>query len=170
MKRGNRFRFSGRWVVSGALGALVLMQLPALAQEPKAVGPALTPRLKQLLSEEMRSIKQASEQILSGLVTGDHALVENMARQIHDSFILKRSLTEKDKKDLMKAVPHEFLAMDGHFHATAKKLAEAARHKDRELELFYYSKMLEGCQSCHASFASDRFPGFSGKQAAAHAH
>lgn len=170
MKREEMIRTAWRSATYGALALLALTQLPALAEERKPEGVAFTPRVRELLVEEMHSIKQASEQILNGLVVGDHSLVENMARQIHDSFILEKSLTEKDRKDLMKAAPAEFLHMDGAFHVTAKKLSEAARHKDRELELFYYSRMIEGCQSCHAKFAPARFPGFSGKQAGGHVH
>ncbi len=140
------------------------------AEDLQPIGPKLTPRLKQMLSEEMLSVKQSAKMILDGLIIGDHPLVATQAQQIHDSFILQRSLTEQDKKDLMKAAPPEFLKLDGQFHQTALKLAEAARHKDYELQRFYYSRLVDSCQSCHSQFATDKFPAFSGAQPEGHAH
>lgn len=143
---------------------------PTAAAEPEPIGPKLTPRLKQMLSEEMLSVKQSAKMILDGLLAGDHSMVATQAQQIHDSFILERSLTEQDKKDLMKAASPEFLKLDGEFHQTAGKLAQAAQHKDYELQRFYYSRLIESCQSCHSQHATDRFPTFSGAQPEGHTH
>jgi cytochrome c556 len=143
---------------------------PVFAKDADPIGPKLTPRLKQMLSEEMLSVRQATKQILDGLIVGDHSLVATQAQQIHDSFILQRALTEQDKKDLMKAASPEFLQLDGEFHMTAKKLSEAAKHKDYELQRFYYSRLVNSCQACHSQFATDRFPAFSGAQPEGHSH
>lgn len=143
---------------------------PAVAAEPQPIGPKLTPRLKQMLSEEMLSVKQSAKMILDGLIVGDHSMVATQAQQIHDSFILARSLTEQDKKDLMKAASPEFLQRDGDFHQTAGKLADAAMHKDYELQRFYYARLVESCQGCHSQHATDRFPAFSGAQPEGHSH
>src|SRR5574340_252184 len=129
-----------------------LMTQQAAAQEPDPIGPKLTLRLAQMLSEEMLSVKQATEQIFNALIVGDNAMVATQAMGIHDSFILERGLTEQDKKDLMKAASPEFLKLDGNFHVTAQKLSEAAQHKDRELQQFYYSRLVETCQTCHSQF------------------
>ena len=143
---------------------------PASAKDLDPLGPQLTPRLKQMLSEEMLSVKQAVKQILDGLIIGDHSLVATQAQQIHDSFILERALTKQDKKDLMKAASPAFLALDGEFHMTAKKLADAASHKDYELQRFYYSRLVDSCQTCHSQYATDKFPAFSGAQPEGHSH
>ncbi|ODU01484.1 MAG: hypothetical protein ABS89_07320 [Thiobacillus sp. SCN 63-1177] len=134
---------------AAAVGAAFFM---ATATQPvhaaaEPIGPKLTPRLKQMLSEEMLSVKQSAKMILDGL-----------------------SLTEQDKKDLMKAASPEFLKLDGEFHQTAGKLAQAAQHKDYELQRFYYSRLVESCQSCHSQHATDRFPTFSGAQPEGHTH
>lgn len=71
----------------------------------------------------------------------------------------QQSLTDQDKSDLMNAVPPAFVALDRQFHAAAGKLAHAAEAEDSQLQGFYFSEMLEGCVTCHAEFASDRFPG-----------
>ena len=101
----------------------------------------------------------ASQEIQGAIVTGDHATVANRAQQILDSFILEQSLTEQDKKDLMAAVPPEFVELDGAFHETSAELAAAARARDVAQELSLFAQMNDSCVQCHARFASDRFPG-----------
>lgn len=160
-----------RMISLGCLLGIVLGgATPAYAAEPQPISPKLTPRLNQMLTEEMQSIKQSMKQILDGIIAGDHAMVATNAEQIHGSFILARQLTEKDKKDLMKAAPPEFLALDGQFHATAKKLGDAAEHKDYELQRFYYSKLVDSCQACHGQFVTDKFPQFAGAAPEGHTH
>lgn len=153
------------------LVALFAFTIPlAQSAEPQPVGPKLTPRLKKLLAEEMRAVNQASQQIVAALAAGDHAAVARAAQQIHDSFILEKKLTDKDKHDLEAAVPAAFLALDSAFHLMAARLAESARYKDGDLETHYFGRMLEMCQTCHSRFAADRFPGFGGTPPATHAH
>lgn len=153
-----------------AAGALLAASITAAhAAAPQPIGPKLTPRLHQMLIEEMQNVKQSMHQIMDGLTVGDHSLVMNMAEQIHGSFILARQLTDQDKKDLMKAASPEFLKLDTEFHVTAKKLGDAAKNKDFELERFYYAKLVDSCQNCHSQFVTDRYPAFSGAQPE-HAH
>ena len=45
----------------------------------------------------------------------------------------------------------------------AVKLAEAARHKDTDLQNYYFGRMLETCGTCHRQYATDKFPAFGGK-------
>ena len=123
------------------------------------VGPNLTPRLKGLLADEMQQVAAATSDLALAITTGDHATVHRLSNAVRDSFILKQSLTEQDKKDLMSAVPPEFVALDRHFHGLAGKLANEAEKKNSELQNFYFSRMLETCTTCHARFAADRFPG-----------
>ena len=147
-----------RRVVRLAVAAFLALQTGAYAADP--VGPELTARLKELLTKEMQQVGQATSDLALAISAGDHASVMRLGVAVRDSFILKKSLTAQDKKDLMSAVPPEFIALDRRFHAMAGKLADAAEIMDSELQGFYYSKMLEACISCHAQFAVDRFPGF----------
>lgn len=132
----------------------------------------LTPKLRHLLIEEMKLIDRATGEILKGLVNGDHAAVAQHARQIHESFILKRELTAQDERDLAGAAPPAFLQLDGEFHSTARKLVVAAEQKDYELQRFYFGRMVESCQTCHSRYVTDRFPSFGEAQAieTEHAH
>ena len=110
------------WVFAAVLLGAGLSDLHS---EP--VGPQLTPKLQELLRQEMASVLIASQDILGAIVTGDHATVAERAQQIHDSFILQQSFTEQDRKDLMAAVPPEFVDLDRAFHETSAELAAAAR-------------------------------------------
>src|SRR6056297_2145983 len=77
----------------------------AEAQETQPVSPNLTPKLQDLLRTEMRAVEDASREILSALIAGNDARVAKLAKNIHDSFILKQEMTPQDKQALMAAVP-----------------------------------------------------------------
>lgn len=152
------------------LMAFLAAPLAADARGPEPVAPTLTPRLQKLFAEEMATMLRASNQILAALVAGDHVAVAKNAQEIHDGFILDKNLTAQDRKDLETAVPSAFLELDGAFHQMALKLAEAARHKDIDLQHYYFSRMVESCQVCHSQYATDKFPAFGGKPPVTHAH
>lgn len=140
------------------LVALLAIPTPPSA-ETDAVTPELTPKLERLLRQEMQAILGAMDTLFEGIVTGDHATVADKARRIHDSFILKRSLTAQDRKDLKAAVPPRFLELDKRFHKAAAKLAEAAEERDVQRELAIYTRMSRACVTCHSDYVTKRFPG-----------
>ncbi len=146
-----------------ALGAVVVLAPPvqiAVRAEPAApVGPKLTPKLKDLLRQEMAQISGSMREIGTAIATGDHETVADHAARVAAGFILKRSLTAQDKKDLKSAVPPAFLQLDATFHKTAEKLIEAARNRDSAREGEHFSTMMENCVGCHATYAADKFPG-----------
>lgn len=158
-------------LIFGSLVGIVFLSINgAWALESVPVAPRLTPKLQKLFSEEMIAVQAASQQILVGLVAGDHASVAKHAQAIHDSFILDKKLTAQDRKDLDTALPPAFLELDGAFHQLAAKLTEAARHKDMDLQTYYFGRMVESCQVCHSRYATDKFPAYGGKMPPAHAH
>jgi cytochrome c556 len=152
------------------LVACVLGTGVAAAAEPVPVAPRLTPKLQKLFAEEMAAVQAASQRILAALVAGDHATVAAQAQAIHDSFILDKQLTEQDRRDLESALPRAFLELDADFHALAARLSETARERNRDLQTYYFGRMLEACQACHGRYATDKFPGYLGKSNPAHAH
>ena len=155
----------------GFLVALLVSAWPAAdARGAEPVAPKLTPKLQKLFAEEMVAVLQATQQIVAALAAGDHAAVTGNAQSIHDSFILDRNLTAQDHKDLETALPQAFLELDGNFHVLAARLAEAARRQDRDLQTYYFGRMLEACQTCHSQYATDKFPAYRGKTPAAHGH
>lgn len=151
-----------------AIAVWALMVVPVGAADQSPVGPRLTPKLKELIIQEMQLVLQASSEIHAAIVTGDHETAATQAMKIHDSFIMKRSLTEEDQKDLMNAVPPAFIALDAKLHETAARLVHAAEQKDSELETVYFAKMTETCVSCHSAYAIDRFPALSTSVAPQH--
>lgn len=132
----------------------------ALAQSAEPVSPKLTPKLQDLLRKEMLSVNEASQEILAAMVMGDDKRVAILAQQIHDSFILRQSMTPEDKADLMAAVPEDFVKMDRGFHEISAELAQAARAKDRPLQQERFGRMIDACVACHLKYATDRFPAF----------
>lgn len=142
--------------VSIALAAIGL-SLSTFAADP--VTPKLTDKLSQLLKQEMRSVQSAMATIHVSMVTGKHEQVATQAQQIHDSFILKQSLTEQDKKDLMSAVPEGFVKLDKDFHRLAAGLAEAGKERDTQQQYKLYNEMTASCIACHSRYVSDRFDG-----------
>lgn len=140
-----------------AVGFVFASGVSATAQDVKPVSPDLTPKLQELLRNEMLSVEDASRQILSALIAGEDARVAELAQQIHDSFILQQSMTPQDRKDLMAAVPEDFVTRDRAFHALAAALAEAGRDGDRARQHEEFGRMIEACTACHALYATDRF-------------
>ena len=142
--------------------ALVIGGGPAAAAEPPgaAVGSSLPPNIRALLVQEMNAVLWATREILGGLVQGQDDLVARKAQAIHDSFILKKELTEADRKALVAAVPAAFLERDRAFHELSARLAEAARAGDRPRQRALFADMIEACTGCHSRHARDRFPEF----------
>ncbi len=142
-------------LVTLTLGGVVL------AQVIEPVAPRLTPKLQELLRDEMQSINEASQEILAAMVAGDDQRVASLARQIQDSFILRRSMTPEDKAHLMKVAPEDFVRRDREFHRISGELAQAAGAGDRPLQRKEFGRMVESCIACHLQYATDQFPGFS---------
>jgi len=133
--------------------------LPAAPGE-EPISPKLTPKLRELLRREMVAIQEASQDILLALVAGDEARVAERAQQIHDSFILKRSMTPEDRTHLMTVAPDDFVQRDRAFHGLAAELATAARAGDRSAQHARFGQMIEACAQCHQRYSADRFTDF----------
>lgn len=146
----------------------LFMLIPLTATlEAEPVGSEVPPKLRSLLIKEMRQIDQAMQDIFSAIVKGEHEIVAKRGQAIHDSFILKQSLTQKDRQDLKAAVPSAFVQMDAHLHELAASLAEAGRSEDTPQQLDTFTKMTKACVACHSTYTTDRFPGL--KAPAVHA-
>ncbi|NOX93746.1 MAG: cytochrome c [Alphaproteobacteria bacterium] len=129
-------------------------------QSVEPVAPKLTPKTRELLRKEMVSINDASQEIFSALIAGDDVQVALLAQQIHDSFILKQSMTTEDKAHLMTVAPKGFVEMDKRFHEISAELAQAARAENRPLQQQQFARMIKACSACHALYGTDQFPKF----------
>lgn len=132
----------------------------ARAGDLQPIGPQLTPKLQDLLRQEMQAVLYATHEIVDASVEGDYAKLADRAQQIHDSFIMAQAMTEEDSRALMAALPPDFTKLDEKFHVLSGMLAQAARARDRELVGRYVGDMVAACGSCHARYATNRFPAF----------
>ncbi|MCS4503552.1 hypothetical protein KBTX_03971 [wastewater metagenome] len=141
-----------------AITTVLAIAVGSAAFGQASVTPNLTDKLDRLLRQEMRSVQSAMGRIHTAIVTGDHESVRQNAQRIHDSFILKRSLTSQDRKDLKAAVPPGFIKLDREFHDISADLARAGQRRDTAKELHVYERMTRNCVQCHDRYASGRFP------------
>ncbi len=131
---------------------------------------ALSPDLRNLLSKEMRALQDGMMSIIPAYISGNWSEIETTAEKIKSSYILKQSLTESQVKELHSVLPPEFIEKDQWFHYLAGMLEHAAQSKKPELINFYFSEMNESCASCHAVFATYRFPALKSAEKEGHAH
>ena len=131
---------------------------------------ALTPDLRNLLSQEMQALQSGMMSIIPAYISGNWSEIETTAGKIKSSYILKQSLTESQVKELHSILPNEFIEKDQRFHYLAGMLEHAAKNKKPELINFYFSKMNESCVSCHTVFATHKFPALTPKKKGAHTH
>jgi hypothetical protein len=149
-------------VVAGVLAAMSM----ALAQDqamPKAAGTpvlSLSPKLRAALVAEMVGVKEGVAELSGLLAMGEWKAVAQRAERVRDSYIMKQKLTRGELEELERALPTDFVKMDSQFHRHADGLAHAALERNYELEVFYLSKMMEGCGACHARYATHVFNGF----------
>lgn len=120
----------------------------------------LSTGLKSLLSQEMIAVEISMKNIFSSMIAGNYENIEEEARGIKNSFILKKKLTQEQKHELHTTVSSEFITQDKAFHETAGKLASAAEFEDKEDVTMYFNQMTNSCVKCHSTFATHRFTNF----------
>ena len=121
----------------------------------------LSIEIREMLQKEMTAIDSAMKEIISANAAGDSEKVASIAKQIKQSFILKRGLTDDQKHQLHSKLPSDFLRQDQEFHYMAGMLEHAAQNNKSELIGFYYSKLFDACSSCHKAHATHKFTKFS---------
>lgn len=131
---------------------------------------ALSPDLRNLLSQEMQELQSGMMSIVPAYISGNWGEIEATAGEIKNSYILKKTLTESQVKELHSVLPHEFIKQDKRFHYLAGMLEHAAKNRKSELINFYFSEMNESCVSCHSTFATHRFPSLVQKVKGEHTH
>jgi hypothetical protein len=128
------------------------------AKEPTFGVESLSPKLRALLTQEMRSLQNGMQSIIPAYVSGNWSEIEQIADKMENSYLLKQSLTDAQKKELHTSLPASFLKLDQQFHYLSGMLKHAAKNKKSELVGFYFSKLSETCVSCHTQYAVHRFP------------
>ena len=158
------------------LGSLVVLLMASAAPRTSAeegAGAApdmkLSHDLQALLRGEMRELLGGTQAIAAALPVGDWGAIATTSRKMKDSYILNQALTPAQAEELS-ALPSHFKELDEAFHARADKLREAAERHDPEAAAFHYSRLLEACVGCHASFARSRFPSLGSPASEPHHH
>lgn len=141
-----------------ALGllSLTLLTQPVAAQD---VTTELPEEVRALLQEEMVQVQAAMKSIHGAIVRGQHEVVREKGQAIHDSFILKQSMTPDMRQTLKAAAPKEFLKLDQKFHKLAARLSESGKEEETGKQLEIFGKMTQACVTCHSRYVSDRFDG-----------
>ena len=122
-------------------------------------GIQISPDLKLLLNQEMAAIQDGMMALVPAMAAGEWDEAATIGKNIKASFIMKQKLTKAQKEELHRVLPPSFIEMDQGFHKSAGMLAHAAEMKNADVMNFYFSKLNQACISCHAKFATDRFPG-----------
>lgn len=150
---------------------LATASLPGLAVDTEQDGKlGLSPELAALLRAEMVGLSEGIGTIARALAKADWAALQATSEKMHESYIMKQSLTPALAAELKQKLPQAFKQSDAAFHARALKLRQAAVARDFELSAFHFSKLVESCAGCHAAFATERFPGFHQKPQERHEH
>jgi hypothetical protein len=118
----------------------------------------LPPELQILLKKEMVEIQSAMQQLIPLMSQGNSEITAQLAEQIKSSFILKKSLSPEELKQLVQLLPPHFVQLDRTFHGNAGKLAESAKQSDFIESGKIYGTMISACIECHTQFAPERFP------------
>lgn len=132
---------------------------------------ALSPGLRELLVEEMVALEDGMMSVIPAYASGNWSEIAEIADKMEKSYILKKNLTDEQKKELHTSLPCAFIKLDQQFHYLAGMLNHAAKSQKPELVGFYFSKLVESCVTCHADYATHKFPAFvPEKQAEGHSH
>lgn len=146
-----------------AVGALMLLPLPASAQMPGGPGGMgdphealdqldtrrrvpLLPMMADHQKQNMRDHLVAVQEIVAALVTDDFAGVEKAAVRIGASAQMNQMCTQ------MGAGAPGFTDQALAFHRTADTIADAARQRDHEGVTKALAATLQTCTGCHATW------------------
>lgn len=130
----------------------------------------LSSGLRVLLSKEMLALQDGMMSIIPAYAAGDWQAIEAIAYKMKNSYILKQSLSDKQKHELHSTLPEAFITLDQQFHYLAGMLEHVAAKQKKELVGFYFSELSNACISCHASYATHTFPALDSKNDHSHSH
>jgi len=118
----------------------------------------LSPAIRELLTQEMKSIQKSMAEMLPLIVSGDWHSVSQHAAKIAAGHIMKQKLTAAQAQELMATLPQGFKELDNSFHSAANMMSHVAKEQHIELVTFYYYRLTESCIGCHSQYATHRFP------------
>ena len=141
--------------------AILGIGMLAMSGSTYAADVKLSPQVLDLLRAEMREVSVGVQAMAFSIASADWRAMQDTSARIRASYIMEKKLTPAQARELETALPPRFRVLDAEFHDRAGKLGAAAAAHDAKLVVAQYSRMLESCTTCHAAFASSRFPNFS---------
>jgi cytochrome c556 len=141
--------------------AILGIGLLAMSGHAYSADVKLSPQVLDLLRAEMREVSAGVQAMAFSIASADWRTIQDTSARIRASYIMEKKLTPAQARELETALPQRFKLLDADFHDRAAKLGAAAAAHDSKLVVAQYSRMLESCTTCHAAFASSRFPNFS---------
>ncbi len=156
----------GRTLTSIAIAGVIAAASMVQAQDQVAPSVADAPVLplstkhRAALTAEMLGVKAGVAELSGSIAMAEWKATAQQAERIRDSYIMKQKLTSSELAELEHALPADFVDKDGEFHRHADGLAHAAEAHNYELEVFYFSKIMEGCGACNTRYATHVFKGF----------
>lgn len=154
-----------------SLAILTYVTPKVLSAEPSVSTLSLnvSPDLLQLFQAEMRELLLGTQHIAGALPIANWDGIADSALAMRNSYVLEQKLTPAQRHDL-EQLPEQFKAFDQAFHLRAEKLAHAAKAKDAEAVSFHFSRLLDTCVACHATYAKMKFPNFRSEGGTEHRH
>lgn len=150
----------GRGAPATARDAQTATGAPARpAEEVSPVRLDLPERFRALIRSEMVQIEAAMQEELRHLARAEGTEGAAVARQIHESFVMKQQLTPEDREQLRTLLPPDFVALDQGFHQKAAEMADAFDRGDFPAAADLYGELTRACVRCHGRFAAERFAG-----------
>lgn len=122
----------------------------------------LPPQFRGLVRAEMTNLEPAMQRLMAFIARGDSRMGAFTARQIEETFVLKRSMTEEERQQMVSQLPEAFLELDREFHAKAGEVAQALDAGRFREASDLYGEMTRLCVSCHGRYALGRFPRLAG--------
>jgi len=144
-------------LVSVAMSSVGVLAAPKDPDEPVL---PLSKTQRKALRAEMREMMESVAEMGPALAMGEWDTAAQRALLIRDSHMLKQKFTPEQLTEFGRALPKDFDARNASFHQHADLLAQAAKQQNRELAVFHFSRMIEGCGDCHTRYATHVLEGF----------
>lgn len=132
----------------------------AASRDPDEPVLPLSKTQRKALRAEMREMMESVAEMGPALAMGEWDTAARRALLIRDSHMLKQKFTPEQMTEFGRALPKDFEARNASFHQHADLLAQAANQQNRELAVFHFSRMIEGCGDCHTRYATHVLEGF----------
>ena len=154
---------TGVAILGSALASDQKQEVPTPNAGSAATQLDLPDDLRGKLIGEMKMVVKRMGVLLRHLSTGDAQKAGTTAGTIRDTFILKKGLTQEERERFDSLIPKDFVKREQAFQGELEKLLADLETEDFSSAIQRFAAMGQACLACHATFATERFPGLAGK-------